>query len=96
VPRDYKQAAEWFRRAAEQGNAAARYDLSVSYQKGEGVPQNGILTYMLADLAAMSGSEPGRRTRKLLQGRLSAAQIAEAHSLPTNWIVNTSRPPKPP
>ena len=40
VPRDYVQAANWFRIAAEQGNAKAQYNLGVMYRKGQGVPQD--------------------------------------------------------
>lgn len=40
VPRDYRQAAEWFRRAAEQGDAAAQSNLGIFYAKGQGVPQD--------------------------------------------------------
>ena len=39
VPQDYAEAAKWYRRAAEQGNAAAQYDLGVAYHNGQGVPQ---------------------------------------------------------
>ncbi|MBT5519105.1 MAG: sel1 repeat family protein [Rhodobiaceae bacterium] len=37
---DYPQAVKWFRKAAEQGNAFAQFNLGVMYAKGEGVPQN--------------------------------------------------------
>lgn len=34
------EAFNWFRSAAEQGNARAQWDLAVMYYDGEGVPQN--------------------------------------------------------
>jgi TPR repeat protein len=37
---DYKQAAHWFTKAAEQGHAKAQYNLGSMYAKGEGVPQS--------------------------------------------------------
>ena len=40
VPRDYAQAALWFRKAADQGNASAEYDLGLFYSNGQGVPQD--------------------------------------------------------
>ena len=40
VPQDYAKAAEWYRKAAEQGVAAAQYNLGVIYANGQGVPQN--------------------------------------------------------
>lgn len=40
VPRDYIQAANWFRRAAEQGVARAQYDLGLLYENGQGVQKD--------------------------------------------------------
>ena len=40
VLRDYKAAAEWFRRAAEQGVAEAQFILGQMCRTGEGVPQD--------------------------------------------------------
>jgi TPR repeat protein len=37
VPTDETQALVWFRRAAEQGNAKAQYNLGVMYAEGLGV-----------------------------------------------------------
>lgn len=37
---DFKQAAQWFRKAAEQGSAQAQSNLGVMYADGEGVDQN--------------------------------------------------------
>jgi clan AA aspartic protease (TIGR02281 family) len=40
VPQDYAQAATWFRKAADQGNALAQANLGMAYDKGQGVPQD--------------------------------------------------------
>lgn len=40
VPKDHKQAAHWYRLAAEQGNAMAQVDLGRLYHLGQGVPQD--------------------------------------------------------
>ena len=40
VPKDYKQAAYWYRMSAKQGGAAAQYNLGVMYANGQGVPKN--------------------------------------------------------
>ena len=40
VPQDYKEAAKWFTKAAEQGYANAQYSLGVMYSIGDGVPQD--------------------------------------------------------
>lgn len=38
--KDYKEAAEWFGKAAKQGNADAQYNLGELYKKGRGVKRN--------------------------------------------------------
>ena len=38
--KDCAQAADWFRRAAELGDAKAQYNLGMAYDKGQGVAQN--------------------------------------------------------
>jgi TPR repeat protein len=38
--KDYKLAVEWFRKAAEQGDAKAQYNLGIAYDKGQGVAQD--------------------------------------------------------
>ena len=38
VPKDAAQAAQWYRRAADQGDAKAQHSLGVLYEYGEGVP----------------------------------------------------------
>ena len=40
VSQDYTLAADWFRKAAEQGNAHAQDELGAAYYFGHGVPQN--------------------------------------------------------
>jgi TPR repeat protein len=40
VPKDYTQAASWYRKAAEQGHAASQYSLGLMYSKGEGIQQD--------------------------------------------------------
>lgn len=40
VPRDFTEAAKWYRRAAEQGDAHAQFNLGASYMAGRGVPQD--------------------------------------------------------
>ena len=37
VPQDHAKAANWYRKAAEQGDAKAQHNLGWMYYKGEGV-----------------------------------------------------------
>jgi TPR repeat protein len=40
VAQDDQQAVAWYRKAAEQGLADARYSLGLAYENGRGVPQD--------------------------------------------------------
>ena len=51
VPQDDAQAATWFRKAAEQGDAGAQYNLGGLYFWGRGVPQDYAEAYFWLDVA---------------------------------------------
>jgi hypothetical protein len=55
VPRDFKEAAEWYRKVAEQGFAAAQHNLGIMYSRGEGVPQNHEIAFGWYRKAAEQG-----------------------------------------
>ena len=57
VPQDYAEAARWYRKAAEQGQADAQFNLGVMYLKGEGVPQDPGEAGRWARMAAQQGHE---------------------------------------
>ena len=40
VAQDYRQAAEWYRKAAEQDHSMAQFNLGVMYAMGQGVPRD--------------------------------------------------------
>ena len=40
VTQDYSEAVKWFRKAAEQGYAAAQNNLGMCYKNGEGVTRD--------------------------------------------------------
>ena len=81
VPQDYAEAVKWYRLAAEQGYAAAQFNLGVGYANGEGVPQDyaeAVKWYRLAaeqgyaaaqyNLGVMHDKRP-RRPAKLRRSR---------------------------
>jgi len=83
VPKDYKEAARWYRKAAEQGNADAQSDLGVMYAKGRGVPKDYVTAYMWFNLAAQDAGLPESvgEIRDALAGMMSSAQIARAQQM---------------
>jgi len=55
VSRDYRQAAEWFGKAAEQGHADAQYNLGELYNKGRGVKKDKKIAQKWYEAAAAQG-----------------------------------------
>ena len=64
VPQDYAQAAQWSRKAAEQGHAGAQVSLGSMYIQGTGVPQN----YAEAEKWFRKAAEQGDRTAQSMLG----------------------------
>ena len=55
LPKDVKQAADWYRKAADQGDAAAQYTLGRMYEKGEDLPRDDAQAAALYMKAAEQG-----------------------------------------
>jgi uncharacterized protein len=93
VPQNYAEAVKWLRKAADQGNAHAQYNLGYMYQDGQGVPQNYVQAHMWFNLAA-GHSPPGDvrdqavKFRDILAANMTSAQMAEAQRLAQVCIQN--------
>src|SRR5260370_17966066 len=62
VPKDYQQAAFWFRKAADQGNATAQYNLGALYATGRGEPQDFAQSAIWFRKSAEHGSADAQST----------------------------------
>lgn len=87
---DFATALRIWRPLADQGDAAAQYDLGFLYAAGQGVPQDYVQAYVWFDLAAanLAHAEARRLAAGLREGaarRMTAAQIAEARRLVREW-----------
>ena len=60
VPRDYKQAAHWYRLAAEQGYPTAQHNLAVHYREGVGIERDDELATVWFKKAATAGFAPAQ------------------------------------
>jgi hypothetical protein len=81
VPEDHVEAFKWIRKAAHQGFALAQSSLGVAYAEGSGVPSDDVEAYKWINLAAGAGDAKAISTRRLLESRMTAAQITEARRL---------------
>ena len=57
---DYPQAVKWFRKAAEQGNSFAQFNLGQIYTQGKGVPQDYAEAVKWWRKAAEQGNAPAQ------------------------------------
>ena len=85
VPQDNTEAVKWLRKAADQGNANAQYDLGIAYFKGLGVPQDYPIAYMWLSLGAAGGNKDAAKFRDALTANMTPAQITEAERLTREW-----------
>ena len=89
VPQDDAEAVRWSRLAADQGYAAAQYNLGLMYANGEGVSQDDVTAHMWFNLAAsrLTGEDRDRavENRDIAAERLNSDQRAEAQRLAREW-----------
>ena len=61
---DFKMAARWYLRAANQGNNLAQQKLGLLYERGDGVQKDFARAYMWYTLGAVSGGAIGAMGRE--------------------------------
>jgi uncharacterized protein len=89
VPQDYVEAVKWYRKAADQGNARAQFDLGIMHAEGRGVPQDYVSAHMWFTLSAAQGYEDAEKNRDIAARRMTPAQISEAERLAREWKPTT-------
>ena len=88
VSQDYAEALKWYRKAAEQGYGDGLAYMGNMYAGGYGVQKNYILSYMYLELASAQGAKGFnfRMTRKVVESKVTAAQIAESKKLAAECV----------
>jgi len=90
VAQDYVIAVHWYTCAAEQGHPTAQYLLGLMYDKGHGVERSDTLAYKWLNLAAAHAPPHAKeyyaRIRDAVAAKLTAAQVAEAQWLASNFV----------
>jgi uncharacterized protein len=90
VPKDYVEAAKWYRLAAERGEARAQFLLGTMYTLSQGVPVDLVQAYLWINLAAAIADDPNaqenaKNLRDAMAKAMTPAQIAEAQKLAREW-----------
>lgn len=70
---DMRQAAWWYRLAAEQGSQNAQHNLAALYEKGAGVPRDHLRAFYWFSFAAEQGGEKSAARRDRLLANMSPA-----------------------
>jgi TPR repeat protein len=94
VERDAERAAEWYRKAAEQGVADAQYRLGELYENGEGVPGDMEYAYAWYSVAAHLGNAKGTQAMREAKAALSAPELVQADKLSRDLIKKYGVIPK--
>ncbi len=76
---DYAEAAKWFRKAAEEGDAVAQYNLGNMYSDGKGVPQDDAEALKWCRRAAEQGQADAQYSIGLLYAYGGLLDYAEAY-----------------
>lgn len=66
VIKSYSEAAEWFRKAAEERNAEAQYNMATLYENGYGVPKDYLQAVEWYIKAAEQGHPVAQKNVRLL------------------------------
>lgn len=86
VPKDDRQAVQWFQRAAEQGYVRAQSTLGAYYWAGRGVPQDYAKAYFWSQLALAQGDEISKSRLEGLAAQMTPSQIAKARQEAELWL----------
>jgi len=78
VPQDYREAEQWLRLAADQGNATAQFNLGLMYVRGQGLPKN----YREAERWFRLAADQGDATAQANLGLL----YANGYGLPRDYV----------
>ena len=86
VARDPGQAAQWVRKAAEQGHPGAFRDMGELYWKGSGVSQNNVLACMWWKLGVLHGNKESGRLLSMASEKMESGLVIEAEQMAREWI----------
>ena len=85
VAQDSPRAAEWFYRAANQGESTAQFFLALMHRAADGVPASPELALMWCDLAVSGGQPDAAEWLEKIMAELTDGQRREAWRLEAEW-----------
>ena len=91
--KNFSEAARWYRKAAEHGDAAAQCMLGVYYVQGRGVPMDVVEGYKWLNIAATEGDTNAISQRDALQSKMTREQIAEGQRRSGDFLARKPKGP---
>jgi TPR repeat protein len=89
LKQDYAEAANWYRKSAEQGNVYAQASLGILYHSGKGLPHDDVQSEMWFVISSGHAPPNDRDTiiemRDSVAAHLTPQQLAEAQRLAREW-----------
>jgi len=83
---DLNQAAQWYNKSAQLGNALAMQRLAEMYWDGLGMKQDRVTAYMFALLASTAELPDAQRDREAFEKTLSSKEIEKGKKQAANWM----------
>ncbi len=82
----YATALDLCRKAAEQGDASAQFNLGRMYAEGEGVKRDYEQAHMWFNIASANGDKGASKNRDDIAGQMSEARVARAQKMAREWM----------
>lgn len=85
VAQDSRRAAEWFYRAANEGETTAQFFLALMHRNADGVPASRTLSLMWCELAMSGGQPDAFEWREEIMADATEPERREAMRLVAEW-----------
>ena len=83
--RDYEQAFNWYRQAAQKGSRRAQHRLASMYARGQGVEQSMPQAYAWCKVAVFQNSKHARRKLKCIEAHMCLDQLRRGRWLAQDY-----------
>ena len=80
-----RQAAEWYRKVAEQGYAEAQFKMGIMYYNGRGVPEDRRQAFAWFSLAAAQGYKNAKEAQTIVAKELDQDALEQAKNLAVKY-----------
>jgi uncharacterized protein len=90
IPKDQTAALEWFKKAANQGDVDAQYNLAVMYVNGMGTDKNDLQAYFWTTVSSAKGNKNAQDLNDLIAPRLTPEQKTQANIAAQAWVPQTT------